>query len=200
MRSLPHVNVNSHFCFFSYLQQMIFVLSGFIHVLFSMHHWFRVSNNLSRVSGLSTISSRSSACMRVFIWHVPKLIPLASWFKKSIRSLMKTLNKVGERGQPCFTPWLIIMGEERSLFIICSNGENISAGIWSHGKAIKLTSFVGNPMSQVLHGPLDTSLYITLGCCAPFSDTWISQCPCGFVITSTYLNHNAPEFHVTGLL
>ena len=29
---------------------------------------------------------------------------------------MKTLNKVGERGQPCFTPRLIIMGEESSLF------------------------------------------------------------------------------------
>ena len=68
--------------------------------------WFSVSNNLSRVSGLSTISTRSFAYTRAYIWHVSKSIPLASLFKRSIKSVMKTLNKVGERGQPCFTPQL----------------------------------------------------------------------------------------------
>ena len=100
MWSLPHVNVYSHFCFFGCLKWMIFVLSGFIHILFSTHHWFSVSNNLSRVSGLSAISTRSSAYTRAFIWHVSKSIPMTSWFNRSIKSLMKTLNNVGERGQP----------------------------------------------------------------------------------------------------
>ena len=43
-------------------------------------------------------------------------MPLASLFRQSIKSLIKILNRVGDKGHLCFTPRLKGMGRDRLLF------------------------------------------------------------------------------------
>ena len=52
----------------------------------------------SKVLGLSAIKTRSSAYKRALTWHNPKVMPLASLFRQSIKSLIKILNRVGDKG------------------------------------------------------------------------------------------------------
>ena len=86
-------------------------------ILLSKHYSFRASSNFCNIVGFSAMRTKSSANSSAFILQSLILIPSAAFFRCSIRSLIKMLNRIGASVHPCFTPQPTSKGGD-NLFLI----------------------------------------------------------------------------------